>query len=67
VIIETAIGIRDRHELPSGRRVAGGADFFIGVADTPLGACLGNSNGERMMHLSVKRHYIVSCLSSKEQ
>jgi hypothetical protein len=23
-------------ELPSGRRVAGGADFFIGVADTPL-------------------------------
>ena len=32
-----------------------------------LGACLGNSNGERMMHLSVKRHYIVSCLSSKEQ
>jgi methylenetetrahydrofolate reductase (NADPH) len=35
-LIETAVGIRDRHELPSGRRVAGGADFFIGVADTPL-------------------------------
>src|SRR5437588_10712308 len=35
-LIETAVGIRDRHELPSGRRVAGDADFFIGVADTPL-------------------------------
>jgi methylenetetrahydrofolate reductase (NADH) len=35
-LIETAVGIRDRHELPSGRDVAGRADFFIGVADTPL-------------------------------
>ena len=35
-LIETAVGIRDRHELPSGRRVAGDADFFIGVADAPL-------------------------------
>ena len=35
-LIEIAVGIRDRHELPSGQRVAGGADFFIGVADTPL-------------------------------
>jgi methylenetetrahydrofolate reductase (NADPH) len=35
-LIETTVGIRDRHELPSGRKVAGRADFFIGVADTPL-------------------------------
>ena len=35
-LVETAAGIRDRHQLPSGRPVAGQADFFIGVADTPL-------------------------------
>ena len=35
-LVETAAGIRDRHQLPSGRPVAGLADFFIGVADTPL-------------------------------
>jgi methylenetetrahydrofolate reductase (NADPH) len=35
-LVETAAGIRDRHQLPSGRPVAGRADFFIGVADTPL-------------------------------
>jgi methylenetetrahydrofolate reductase (NADPH) len=35
-LIETAVGIRDRHELPNGRRISGNADFFIGVADTPL-------------------------------
>jgi len=35
-LIETAAAIRDRHELPSGRKVAGHTDFFIGVADTPL-------------------------------
>jgi methylenetetrahydrofolate reductase (NADPH) len=35
-LIETAARIRDRNELPSGRNVAGRADFFIGVADTPL-------------------------------
>jgi methylenetetrahydrofolate reductase (NADPH) len=35
-LIETAIAIRDKNELPSGRKVAGRADFFIGVADTPL-------------------------------
>ena len=35
-LIATAVRIRDRHELPSGRKVAGRADFFIGVADTPL-------------------------------
>jgi methylenetetrahydrofolate reductase (NADPH) len=35
-LIETAVAIRDRGELPSGRKVGGHADFFIGVADTPL-------------------------------
>jgi methylenetetrahydrofolate reductase (NADPH) len=35
-LVETAAGIRDRGELPNGRKVAGRADFFIGVADTPL-------------------------------
>ncbi|MBO0736005.1 MAG: methylenetetrahydrofolate reductase [Alphaproteobacteria bacterium] len=35
-LIETTVGIRDRSELPSGRTVAGRADFFIGVADVPL-------------------------------
>jgi methylenetetrahydrofolate reductase (NADPH) len=35
-LIETAIAIRDRHELPTGRKVAGPPDYFIGVADTPL-------------------------------
>jgi methylenetetrahydrofolate reductase (NADPH) len=35
-LIETASAIRDRNELLSGRSVAGRADFFIGVADTPL-------------------------------
>jgi methylenetetrahydrofolate reductase (NADPH) len=35
-LIETAVAIRDRHELPTGRKVAGRADYFIGVADTPL-------------------------------
>ena len=35
-LIETAVAIRDRNELPSGRKVAGRAEFFIGVADTPL-------------------------------
>jgi len=35
-LIETAVKIRDRQELPNGRKVAGHADFFIGVADTPL-------------------------------
>lgn len=35
-LIETAVAIRDKNELPSGRKVAGRADFFVGVADTPL-------------------------------
>jgi methylenetetrahydrofolate reductase (NADPH) len=32
----TAFGIRDRGELPSGRKVAGRAAFFLGVADVPI-------------------------------
>lgn len=35
-VMEIAVGIRDRGELPSGRKVAGKAQFFIGAADTPL-------------------------------
>lgn len=32
----TAASIRDRGELPHGRKVGGKADFFIGVADMPI-------------------------------
>jgi methylenetetrahydrofolate reductase (NADPH) len=35
-IVETAAAIRDAHRLPYGRTVGGNADFFIGVADSPL-------------------------------
>jgi methylenetetrahydrofolate reductase (NADPH) len=35
-LIATAVGIRERHELPSGRKVTGNANFFIGAADMPL-------------------------------
>jgi methylenetetrahydrofolate reductase (NADPH) len=35
-LIATAIGVRERGELPSGRKVTGKADFFIGAADMPL-------------------------------
>ena len=35
-LLRTANGIRDRGELPSGRKVAGRAAFFLGVADTPI-------------------------------
>ena len=35
-LIETAIAIRDRGELLSGRKVTGKADFFIGAADMPI-------------------------------
>ena len=35
-LIETAVRIRDHQELPTGRKVAGTADFFVGVADMPL-------------------------------
>jgi len=32
----TAVVIRDRGELPSGRKVGGRANFFVGVADAPI-------------------------------
>jgi methylenetetrahydrofolate reductase (NADPH) len=35
-LISTAVGIRDKGELPSGRKVTGKANFFIGAADMPL-------------------------------
>jgi methylenetetrahydrofolate reductase (NADPH) len=35
-LIQTAVGIRDRGELPSGRKVGGRADFFLGAADVPI-------------------------------
>jgi len=35
-LIETAVGIREKGELPSGRKVAGRADFYIGAADMPI-------------------------------
>lgn len=35
-LTETAVGIRDRGELPSGRKVDGDAGFFIGGADMPV-------------------------------
>jgi methylenetetrahydrofolate reductase (NADPH) len=35
-LIETARLLRDRGELPSGRKVAGKAPFFLGAADMPI-------------------------------
>jgi methylenetetrahydrofolate reductase (NADPH) len=35
-IVATAASIRDKHQLPYGRAVAGSADFFIGTADAPI-------------------------------
>jgi methylenetetrahydrofolate reductase (NADPH) len=35
-LIETAVRIRDRGELPSGRKVTGKVDFFVGAADMPI-------------------------------
>jgi methylenetetrahydrofolate reductase (NADPH) len=35
-LTKTAIGIRDRGELPSGRKVAGQAQFFLGAGDMPV-------------------------------
>lgn len=31
-----AVGIRDKHELPTGKKVGGRADFFIAAADVPI-------------------------------
>jgi methylenetetrahydrofolate reductase (NADPH) len=35
-LIATAVGIRERGELPSGRKVTGKANFLIGAADMPI-------------------------------
>jgi methylenetetrahydrofolate reductase (NADPH) len=35
-LIETAVMIRDRGQLPSGRKISGKADFFVGAVDTPI-------------------------------
>jgi methylenetetrahydrofolate reductase (NADH) len=35
-LLETARHIRDKGELPSGRKVAGRAEFFLGAADAPV-------------------------------
>jgi methylenetetrahydrofolate reductase (NADH) len=35
-LMETARALRDRGELPSGRKVTGSAEFFIGAADLPV-------------------------------
>jgi methylenetetrahydrofolate reductase (NADPH) len=35
-LTKTAIGIRDRGELPSGWKVAGQAQFFLGAGDMPI-------------------------------
>jgi methylenetetrahydrofolate reductase (NADPH) len=35
-LIATAVGICERGELPSGRKVTGKCDFFIGAADMPI-------------------------------
>ena len=35
-LLETARALRDSGELPSGRKVGGRADFFLGAADNPI-------------------------------
>jgi len=35
-LLETARLLRDKSELPSGRKVAGSAPFFLGAADNPI-------------------------------
>jgi len=35
-LLETARRLRDTAELPSGRKVTGRADFFLGAADSPI-------------------------------
>ena len=35
-LLETARDMRDRGELPSGRKIAGQLDFFLGAADMPV-------------------------------
>ena len=35
-LIETVVRIRDQKELPSGRKIGGEPDYFIGAADAPV-------------------------------
>jgi methylenetetrahydrofolate reductase (NADPH) len=35
-LLETAVAIRDRGELPHGRKVTGKAQFFLGAAEAPI-------------------------------
>lgn len=35
-LLRTAARLRDQGELPSGRRISGQADFFLGAADMPI-------------------------------
>jgi methylenetetrahydrofolate reductase (NADPH) len=35
-LLETARALRDRGELPPGRKIGGRADFFLGAADAPI-------------------------------
>ncbi|HEY0104983.1 MAG TPA: methylenetetrahydrofolate reductase [Rhizomicrobium sp.] len=35
-LIATAVSIRDKHQLPHGRAVAGTPDYFVGAADAPV-------------------------------
>lgn len=35
-LIQTAVNIRDKGELPPGRKVTGKASFFVGAADLPI-------------------------------
>jgi methylenetetrahydrofolate reductase (NADH) len=35
-LLETARRLRDQGELPSGRKISGHADFFLGAADNPI-------------------------------
>ncbi|MDT3684298.1 MAG: methylenetetrahydrofolate reductase [Pseudorhodoplanes sp.] len=35
-LLQTAARMRDQGELPSGRKIAGEADFFLGAADMPI-------------------------------
>src|SRR5262249_56189836 len=40
-LLDTARRLRDKGELPTGRKVAGRIDFFLGSADNPIDPPLG--------------------------
>jgi methylenetetrahydrofolate reductase (NADPH) len=40
-LLETARRMRDAGELPTGRKIGGSCDFFLGAADTPIDPPLG--------------------------